>query len=130
MVQTHSSPEDAERLKGIIDEVLETVFSQAADAIEKKTGADVSKIRYADRIKIDLARHGFDLCRKYNAASGLSRVLDISNTMVPLAVRLFGEERTLDRLPPHLKTEQVAGLLEQAGATALSGLIRKGQAPA
>lgn len=117
--------QDTAQLTEIFNEILEAVFTEAAEAVQNRTGADVSKIRYADKIKIDIAKKVFDLSKKYNAETHFDKLVDCSNTIIPLVTRLFGEDKVLGRLPPHVKNEQVVGLLDKAGAREVSALLRK-----
>ena len=105
----------------VINEILNVLFNEAS----KKTSEHGLKISFSEKIKLDMAQRLMKMAEKYNGPTKFAKMIDSSNAAVPALTRIFGEQALISRLPPKAKDERIVALLDKAGATELSTLIRK-----
>lgn len=123
------TPRDEEVLNQLLNEAVHALVDEAKEKISAKTGIEGGKLSFADKLKIDMADRALTMSARYGVHAKAQKLVDISNKTVPALTSIFGEQALVDNLPPQIKTEEAADILERAGATEVLALVRKAIGP-
>lgn len=121
---------DPKALNDLITEIVMSLLDQADAEFQDRTGrkVDIGKVQ---KLKLHAAGKIANLAMKQVQRGGdpqerLRKMADLTNRYLPGVVEVVGEDavRTrLAKLPPHLRDQDVVGLLEGAGALELARLL-------
>lgn len=111
-------------LEGIVESFIKNVVKSAGNASDGATPAEVfsDSVRVMEMPKIIAARIAFNRGAA-DPDKRVKQILKYCSSVLPAMQRSFGDDLLIDALPADARTQEIANICRENGATGIAALV-------